>query len=101
MVRIHDAGRPTMNDVAADAGVSLKTVSRVVNDVSTVDPALAEKVFASIHKLGFRRNGVAASLRAGGPTRTIGLITADLTNSFYMALASAVAAVARTRGFQV
>lgn len=101
MMPSQDAGRPTMNDVAADAGVSLKTVSRVVNNVTTVDSALAERVSASIRKLGFRRNGVAASLRAGGPTRTIGLITADLSNSFYMALASAVAAAARARGFQV
>ena len=93
--------RPTMNDVAADAGVSLKTVSRVVNDVSTVDPALVEKVVASIGKLGFRRNGVAASLRSGGETLMIGLITADLSNVFYTTLSSAVASVARSRGYQV
>ncbi|HEY0472415.1 MAG TPA: LacI family DNA-binding transcriptional regulator [Kribbella sp.] len=93
--------RPTMHDVAADAGVSPMTVSRVVNNVSTVDPALAEKVLASIKRLGFRRNGVAATLRTGGETRTIGLITADLSNVFYTTLSSAVASVARSRGFQV
>lgn len=95
------AGRPTMVDVAADAGVSLKTVSRVVNDVPTVDPALAERVLASIRKLGFQRNDVAASLRSGTETRTIGLITADLSNSFYSTISSAVAAVARERGYHV
>jgi LacI family transcriptional regulator len=93
--------RPTMNDVAADAGVSLKTVSRVVNSVSTVDPVLVVKVVASIRKLGFRRNGVAASLRSGGETLTIGLITADLSNAFYTTISSAVASVARSRGYQV
>jgi LacI family transcriptional regulator len=93
--------RPTMNDVAADAGVSLKTVSRVVNNISTVDPVLAEKVIASIKRLGFRRNGVAASLRSGGGTKTIGLITADLSNVFYTTLSSAIASIARSRGFQV
>jgi LacI family transcriptional regulator len=90
-----------MNDVAADAGVSLKTVSRVVNDVSTVDPVLVEKVLASIRTLGFRRNGVAASLRSGGETNTIGLITADLSNAFYTTLSSAIATFARKKGFQV
>lgn len=90
-----------MNDVAADAGVSLKTVSRVVNGVATVDPVLADKVVASIAKLGFRRNDVAASLRAGGETRTIGLLTADLANPFYTALGSAVVRFAHSRGFQV
>ncbi|MDQ1588121.1 MAG: LacI family transcriptional regulator [Microbacteriaceae bacterium] len=94
-------GRPTMNDVASDAGVSLKTVSRVVNNVATVDPELVAKVFASIKSLGYRRNGIAASLRAGGETRMIGLITEDLSNTFYITLASAVAKVARARGFQV
>lgn len=93
--------RPTMNDVAASAGVSLKTVSRVVNGVETVDPALTKKVLASIRKLGFRRNEMAASLRAGGETKTIGFITADLSNVFYATLSSAIVTLARRRGFQV
>jgi LacI family transcriptional regulator len=100
-VTTKSSDRPTMNDVAADAGVSLKTVSRVVNNVETVDPALSAKVIASIKKLGFRRNSVAASLRSGGETRTIGIITADLSNVFYTTLSSAVASIARSRGFQV
>jgi LacI family transcriptional regulator len=100
-VAARSSGRPTMNDVAADAGVSLKTVSRVVNNVTTVDPKIAETVLSSIRKLGFRRNDVAAGLRAGGGTKTIGLLTADLANTFYTTLASAVVRVARVRGFQV
>ncbi|WP_294181870.1 LacI family DNA-binding transcriptional regulator [uncultured Schumannella sp.] len=94
-------GRPTMMDVAADAGVSLQTVSRVVNQVATVDPALTKKVFESIRKLGFRRNDVAASLRSGTETKTIGLITADLANAFYSTLSSAIAAVLREREVHV
>jgi LacI family transcriptional regulator len=90
-----------MNDVAADAGVSLKTVSRVVNGVASVDPVLTERVVRSIAKLEFRRNDVAAGLRAGGETRTIGLLTADLANTFYTTLAGAVFRFARGRGFQV
>lgn len=92
--------RPTMIDVAADAGVSLKTVSRVINKVPSVDPALVERVSASIERLGFRRNSLAASLRAGS-SDTIGLITADLANAFYTEIARAVSAVAMAQGHQV
>ena len=93
--------RPTMNDVARDAGVSLKTVSRVVNHVSTVDPELAQKVMTSVRRLGFRRNDLAASLRSGADNRTIGLVTADLSNAFYAPVSSAVAASARRHGYHV
>jgi LacI family transcriptional regulator len=93
-------GRPTMIDVAKHAGVSLKTVSRVINQVRTVDQALADRVYASVKELGFHRNPVAASLRAGS-SDLIGLVTADLSNPFYTALASAISAVAIPRGYQV
>ncbi|MDM4762062.1 LacI family DNA-binding transcriptional regulator [Galbitalea sp. SE-J8] len=92
--------RPTMVDVAADAGVSLKTVSRVINLVPTVDPALAERVQASMERLGFRRNMVAANLRAG-KSDLIGLVTADLSNAFYTTIASGVSRVAVENGYQV
>jgi LacI family transcriptional regulator len=93
-------GRPTVVDVAADAGVSLKTVSRVINDVPTVDPELAARVHASIERLGFRRNTTAANLRAG-TSDTIGLVTADLANPFYTTIASAVSVLAIAHRHQV
>lgn len=93
--------RPTMNDVARDAGVSLKTVSRVVNHVSTVDGQLAQRVMTSVRRLGFRRNDLAASLRSGADSRTIALLTADLSNAFYAPVWSAVATAARRRGYHV
>lgn len=92
--------RPTMVDVAADAEVSLKTVSRVINGVESVDAEMAERVRASAARLGFRRNAMAASLRAGS-SDVIGLVTADLANTFYTTIASSVAAVANQRGMQV
>lgn len=94
------SGRPTMVDVAADAGVSLKTVSRVINAQPNVDAALAERVHASIARLGFHRNALAASLRSGSPD-TIGFLAADLSNTFYMTIAAAVSAVANGRRMQV
>ncbi|MCJ1707874.1 LacI family DNA-binding transcriptional regulator [Microbacterium sp. VKM Ac-2923] len=86
-------GRPTMIDVAADAGVSLKTVSRVINGEPNVDPGMAERVVASVQRLGYHRNALAASLRSGSRD-TIGFIAADLSNTFYVAVAAAVSAVA-------
>jgi LacI family transcriptional regulator len=84
-----------MKDVAVEAGVSLKTVSRVVNAVPNVDPAMAERVTRAISRLGYRRNDIASSLRAGRSTSTIALIVEDLGNAFYSTIARAVAHVAR------
>jgi len=86
-----------MKDVAAEAAVSLKTVSRVVNGATNVDPELADRVSRAIVRLGYRRNDVASSLRAGRSTSTIALIIEDLANAFYSTIASAVAQVARER----
>src|SRR5439155_915536 len=81
--------------VARAAGVSLKTVSRVVNDVPTVHPDLTERVLAAATQLGFRRNHIARTLRAGRSTATIGLLIEDLANPFYSAIAAEVSATAR------
>ncbi|MFD6816951.1 LacI family DNA-binding transcriptional regulator [Microbacterium sp. NPDC060132] len=94
------SGRPTMNDVAAAAGVSLKTVSRVINAEPNVDPALADRVREAIDRLGYHRNALAASLRSG-TNDTIGFLAADLSNSFSMGIAAAVSAVASQRGLHV
>ncbi|MEO5878098.1 MAG: LacI family DNA-binding transcriptional regulator [Streptosporangiaceae bacterium] len=88
--------RPTISDVAAAAGVSVKTVSRVINNVPSVRPELVEQVLASIGELGFRRNDMASSLRSGRRTATIGLIIGDLANPFYSTIAAVVAKVARS-----
>ncbi len=84
-----------MLDVAVAAGVSLKTVSRVVNRAPNVDPVLRERVSLAIVRLGYRRNDLASSLRAGRSTATIALIIEDLGNAFYSTIASAAAHVAR------
>ena len=87
-----------MRDVAALAGVSLKTVSRVVNGVSTVDPALAARVRDASGKLGYRPNLTASSLRrSDGRTATIGMLVEDAANPFSGVLMRAVENVARDR----
>ncbi|KAA2259481.1 LacI family transcriptional regulator [Solihabitans fulvus] len=90
-----------MSDVARLAGVSIKTVSRVVNDEPGVHPATAERVLAAIDQLGFRRNLSARNLRRGSSTGTIGLVLEDVANPFYSGMTRAVEEIARLRGRQV
>jgi LacI family transcriptional regulator len=94
--------RPTMREVAALAGVAIKTVSRVVNGVPTVDPAIVARVREAADKLGYRPNLTASSLRRGdGRTATIGMLVEDAANPFSAALTRTVENVARERGVLV
>lgn len=86
--------RPTMKDVAALAGVGLKTVSRVVNGEASVSPNTTARVNAAIVKLGFRRNEGARLLRQGR-TASIGLVLEDVADPFSSMLTRAVEEVAR------
>lgn len=89
--------RPTMKDVAARAGVGLKTVSRVVNGEAGVTPDTERRVQEAIEALGFRRNDSARVLRKGR-TASIGLVLEDLADPFYGPLNRAVEEVARAHG---
>lgn len=91
------SGRPTMKDVAALAGVGLKTVSRVVNGEPGVLPSTAAQVVRAIDELGFRRNESARQLRTGR-TAGIGLIMEDVSDPFYSLLTGAVEQVASAHG---
>jgi LacI family transcriptional regulator len=86
-----------MRDVASSAGVSLKTVSRVVNRESGVQAGTAARVEAAIAELGFARNDIARSLRHGR-AGAIGLVIEDVANPFYSAIARTVEDVAHARG---
>jgi LacI family transcriptional regulator len=85
---------PTMSDVARHAGVSLKTVSRVVNSEPHVSAEIRQRVHDSINALGFRRNEAAARLARGSGMLTIGLIMENISNEFYSHLAREVEAAA-------
>jgi LacI family transcriptional regulator len=94
--------RPTMVDVAALAGVALKTVSRVVNSEPGVSPELEARVKRAIEQLNYRRDANAATLRRrGGKTQTIGLVLEDVSNPFSSELHRAVEDAARERGVLV
>ncbi|MEU2390911.1 LacI family DNA-binding transcriptional regulator [Streptomyces sp. NPDC007369] len=86
-----------MKDVAARAGVGLKTVSRVVNGEPGVTPETVGRVQEAIEALGFRRNDSARVLRKGR-TATVGLVLEDLADPFYGPLNRAVEEVARSHG---
>jgi LacI family transcriptional regulator len=88
-----------MRDVATTAGVSLKTVSRVINAEAGVAPATAQRVTDAIAVLGFERNDLARSLRHGHSSSTLGLVIEDVANPFYSVIAQAVESAARDRGF--
>lgn len=87
--------RPTMQDVAQMAGVSLKTVSRVVNKEPHVNEETRVRVEEAIRSLGFRRNDIARSLRQGQTSSTIGLVIEDIANPFYSHLARGIEQVAQ------
>jgi LacI family transcriptional regulator len=89
-----------MADVAAEAHVSVKTVSRVVNHEPGVRPDTAERVRAVIERLGFRRHDGARLMRQGR-TFTIALVVEDLANPFYSQVSAAVEREARIRQHQL
>jgi LacI family transcriptional regulator, galactose operon repressor len=91
-----------MRDVAALAGVSVKTVSRVINGERGVSPELTARVGRAIDQLEFRPNWTASSLRrSGGRTASIGVILEDIANPFSAAVHRAVEDVARAEGLIV
>ena len=92
--------RVTMSDVAQEAGVSLMTVSRVINDKGEISPETKKRVQEVIEKLGYRPSGIARSL-AGGQTYTIGLVVPDIANPYFSGMAHGVAEVAYSEEFSV
>src|SRR4051794_20523302 len=89
---------PTLSQVAALAGVSLKTASRALNDEPNVAEETGRRVRAAAEQLGYRLNGIARELRRGGTSAMVGLISGDLANPFYSAVASGVERELRRHG---
>lgn len=90
----------TIKDVANEAGVSVATVSRTLNDVDRVSPEVRERVAAAAESLSYRPNAVARSLRARN-TRTLGLVIPNVRNPFFTEMARAVEDAARERGYSL
>ncbi|MFF5990954.1 LacI family DNA-binding transcriptional regulator [Prauserella flavalba] len=91
---------PSIKDVAVHAGVSVGTVSNVLNHPERVAEPTRAAVQSAIAALGFVRNSSAAQLRAG-TSRSIGLIVLDLANPFFHDVARGVEQVADELGYAV
>jgi LacI family transcriptional regulator len=89
-----------MRDVAARAGVSVMTVSNVLNRPEAVSPATRDRVLAAIGELGFVRNESARRLRAGRSS-TLGLVLLDLNSPVFALIARSVEDVANAHGLEV
>ncbi|MEW5721342.1 MAG: LacI family DNA-binding transcriptional regulator, partial [Chloroflexota bacterium] len=72
----------TSQDVAKRAGVSIATVSRVLNDSPHVRPAVKQKVLRAIKALNYQPNRTAQRLRAK-QSKVLGLIISDIQNPFF------------------
>ena len=92
--------RITMSDVAREAGVSLMTVSRVLNNKGEVSPATRQRVLDIMARLDYRPSGVARSL-VTRRTSTVGLVVPDNANPFFSEIARGVEHAAYARGYNV
>lgn len=90
----------SIRDVAREAGVSVGTVSNVLNRPDIVSSPTVERVVAAIEKLGFVRNDAARQLRVGR-SRSIGLVVLDMRNPFFTDLAFGAQREAITQGHTV
>lgn len=93
--------RARMSDVARLAGVSTKTASRVFSGDDRVAEKTKKNVLEAAARLRYRPNILARNLRAGGVTKTVGLVIGDLSNPFYFKLAAAIERELATQGMNL
>lgn len=79
----------TIRSVAEEAGVSIGTVSKVINDSGKISENTRKKVFQAMRKLNYKPDAAAASLR-GKRTKLIGLLVPDISNPFYAGIARSI-----------
>lgn len=92
--------RPTISDLAREAGVSRSTASRALTGRGYVATPVRERVVAAADRLGYVPDAVARSLRVRS-TRAIGVLISDLRNPFYADVATAVERHLRSRGYHI
>lgn len=91
---------PTIVDVAAEAGVSISTVSRVLRGGQDVSEATRQHVESVVRQLGYRPSSIARAL-VSGESRMLALLVSDLGNPFYPQLAKCVERAAGEAGYAV
>jgi len=87
-----------MKRIAGELGVSITTVSKVLNNHDDISPATRARVMAKVEELGYRPNAVARSLTLRR-THTLGMVIPDLLHSFFAEILSGIELVASERGY--
>lgn len=90
----------TIADVAQEAGVSMMTVSRVINHKDGVSEQTTQRIWEIINQLGYRPSGLARGL-ASSKTRTLGLVVPDIGNPFFSDIARSLEQRAYANGYNV
>jgi DNA-binding LacI/PurR family transcriptional regulator len=88
----------TIEDVAREAGVSVATVSRVLNNQGVVRSETAQKVYSAIEKLHYQPNLLARNFRRS-ETRVLVILTPNITNPYYSHILSGIGDTATQRGY--
>src|SRR5216684_9353518 len=88
----------TMKRIAGELGVSITTVSKVLNHQPDIGEATRTRVLAKVEELGYQRNAVARSLTLRR-THTLGIVIPDLMHSFFVEIIAGIEPVASVRGF--
>ena len=88
----------TMKRIAKELGVSITTVSKVLNNHDDIGPATRARVMAKVEELGYRPNAVARSLTLRR-THTLGIVIPDLMHSFFVEVIAGIEPVASERGY--
>jgi LacI family transcriptional regulator len=88
----------TMKRIAGELGVSITTVSKVLNNHDDISPATRARVMAKVEELGYRPNAVARSLTLRR-THTLGIVIPDLMHSFFVEVIAGIEPVASERGY--
>ncbi|UOF90347.1 LacI family transcriptional regulator [Fodinisporobacter ferrooxydans] len=92
--------KPTIYDVAKEAGVSISTVSRVINNTGRIGEKTRKKVLEVVEQLNYHPSVVASAL-TGKRTCTIGLIIPDVANPFFAELSRSIEDHGRELGFNL
>jgi LacI family transcriptional regulator len=87
-----------MRRIAEELGVSVTTVSKVLNEHADIGPATRARVLAKVEELGYRPNAVARSLSLRR-SHTLGVIVPDLMHSFFVEIVATIEAVVSNRGY--
>jgi LacI family transcriptional regulator len=97
---VHDRRRPSLKDVAALAGTSVATASRVINNSGYITEHTRSRVMEAATRLNYQPNLQAKGLKRGA-SNTIGLLIPNLLNAYYTTLADAISHLLTEQGYQL